>query len=170
MDAHRHPGIPCAWPSGRDPRYHNNTSSTPLTFRPCLTNNLRRVIAPEKAVETLCHPMTAAECASNIVRRRSNARKRFEHPCSVLETTLNYVRHSLRCFRSPSKISMYRGQENMPDGPPPWTRPKVCVVYSSHASFKAHSPQSDSLHLNMSIWLVCSAFSSHKSRPLVRVG
>ena len=65
------------------------------------------------------HPITAAECASNIVRRRSNAIKRIEHLCSILETMLNYVRHSLRCFRSPSKLSMYRGQENTPDGLPP---------------------------------------------------
>jgi len=44
-----------------------------------------------------------------------------------------------------------------------------CVAYSPNSSFKAHSPQLDSLHLNMSIWLVCSVTSCHKSRPLVRV-
>jgi len=42
------------------------------------------------------------------------------------------------------------------------------VAYSSNTSFKAHSPPLDSLHLNMSIWLVCSVTSSHKSSPLVR--
>jgi len=52
--------------------------------------------------------------------------------------------------------------------PGPWKCPKVCYLFT-HTSFKAHSLQLDSLHLNMSIWLVCSMTSSHKSRPLVRV-
>jgi len=44
-----------------------------------------------------------------------------------------------------------------------------CVAYLPNTSFKGHSPQLDRLHLNMSIWLVCSVTSSHKSRPLVRL-
>jgi hypothetical protein len=44
-----------------------------------------------------------------------------------------------------------------------------CVSCLPYASFKAQSPQSDILHLSMSIWLVCSGSSSHKSRPLVQL-
>ena len=135
---------------------------TPLDSlsRPRQISNLQHGVAPE----TLCHPTLATECASNIVRRRSDTVKP-----SALKTMRNSGMHSLRCFRYFLNLSMYRGRENAPDAPPSWKRPKVCVAYSSHASFKAHSPQSDSLHLNMSIWLVWLASSSHKSRSTSRL-
>ena len=60
-------------------------------------------------------------------------------------------------------------QESAPGSPPPWKRPKVCINYQFHASFKAHSLQLDSLHLIMPIWLARFVSSSHKSRPLVWV-
>ena len=122
--------------SRQDPRH-------PIAiFRP-------RVIAPEKAVETLCHPITVVECASNIMRKRSDARKgSSEHPGSVLETISNYVRHSLRCSDPLKDLSVQRPSEHA-RWPTSIDTPKGCVTYSSHASFKAHSPQSDTLHLNM---------------------
>ena len=46
---------------------------------------------------------------------------------------------------------------NAPDGPPPSELAEVCVADSSHALFKAQSSQSDTLHLNMSIWLAVSS-------------
>lgn len=115
--------------------------------------------------------MTATECASNIMRRRSIAIKRIEHSWPGRTRVDSELSDAFpEVLRTPLKEIRPTGMHR--DHARWYTSIETfqsCVAYSPHASFKAHSPLSDSLHINVSIWLVCSARSTHKSKPLVRM-
>ena len=57
-------------------RFDINFVGTPW-IPPCLTNNLQRVIAPEKAIEPLCHLRMVTKCTLSILRRRGSAKKQL---------------------------------------------------------------------------------------------
>lgn len=96
--------------------------------------------------------------------------KKVQESLKYTQDDIEFSDASLRFIGPPLKISMCRGLLECARGIQQMAH--LCgnaqwyISCSPYASFKAYSPQLDTLHLSMSIWLVYSTSSSHTSRPL----